>query len=181
MTPIVSGRATGRLGGAQSGRIRSGQRGTSLQAGHRLQEAHDLVRSKDYGQFARRAGMRNPLRQIGLLERNAVQETKRADRLVQCRPRHPAGDKVDLKGPHVLQAEPIRRAAEKRPNWRPHARRMARRRRQIADRHVLDHAAAQRLISVIGGLPSRVGVQHPTLADHRPILATADAATASAV
>jgi hypothetical protein len=35
--------------------------------------------------------------------------------------------------------------------------RLLHRRRQIPDRHVLDHAAAKGLISVLGDLPSRVG------------------------
>ena len=52
----------GRLGGAQSSRIRSGQRGASLQARDRFQKAHDLVSSEHHRQFARRAGIRDPLR-----------------------------------------------------------------------------------------------------------------------
>ena len=64
---------------------RRGQRGTGLEARHRLQEAHHLVGPQHHGQFARRAGIRDPLRQVCLLERYAIEEPKGADGLVQRR------------------------------------------------------------------------------------------------
>jgi hypothetical protein len=52
---------------------------------------------------------------------------------------------MNLEGSHVLQIELVRRAAEKAAELgnRMHIRSLGRW-RQIADRHVLDHAAAQR-------------------------------------
>ena len=46
-------------------------------------------------------------------QRDTIEKTKRADRLVQRRPRHAAGNKVDLKSTDFLKAELLRRAAEK--------------------------------------------------------------------
>ena len=102
----------GSLGGAQARRIRCGQRGTGLEARHRLKEAHDLVGPQHHRQFARRAGIRDTLRQVGLLERDAIQEPKRAHGLVQRRPQYPASNEVNLEGADILQAKPLRRTAE---------------------------------------------------------------------
>src|SRR2546430_10375686 len=52
---------------------------------------------------------------------------------------------MNLKGVDIFQAETIRRAAKIPAQLRYRAEvRLLRRRRQIADRHVLDHAAAKR-------------------------------------
>src|SRR6516164_405531 len=52
---------------------------------------------------------------------------------------------MKLEGVHILQAETIRRAAKIPTELRYRVEvRLLRRRRQITDRHVLDHAAAKR-------------------------------------
>src|SRR6516225_8469248 len=52
---------------------------------------------------------------------------------------------MKLEGVHIFQAETIRRAAKIPTELRYRVEvRLLRRRRQIADRHVLDHAAAKR-------------------------------------
>src|SRR6266511_6165079 len=77
-------------------------------------------------------------------ERHAIEEPQRADDLVQCRPRDPRCNQMKLKGVDIFQAETIRRAAKIPAQLRYRAEvRLLRRRRQIADRHVLDHAAAK--------------------------------------
>jgi hypothetical protein len=75
-----------RFGRAQPGRIGRGQRGTRLQARYRFQETHDFIRTQHHRQLLRLTSMRDPLRQVRLLERYAVQEAKGADGLVQRRP-----------------------------------------------------------------------------------------------
>ncbi len=139
-------------------RIRRGQRGTGLDAWYRLQEAHHLISSQYPGQVARRLRIRYPLRQVRLLERHAVEEPKGADRLIQLRPRYAASDQMNLEGAHLLQAKPLRRAAEEAAELGHRMSAGSRGRwRQVADRPVLDHAPTQGLMSVIGGVRSRVG------------------------
>ena len=88
--------------------------------------------------------MRDPLGQVRTAERHSIEEAQRADGLVQRRPRYPARDKVHLKGTHVLQVKPLRRAFEELAELGNRIDiRSLRCRREIADRHVLDHAAAQ--------------------------------------
>jgi hypothetical protein len=66
---------------------------------------------------------------------------------------------MNLESADVFKIEPVGRAAEEAAELGDgvHLRSLSRR-RQITDRHVLDHAAAQR---AIGSLPAQVGVQHP--------------------
>src|SRR5260221_3463958 len=63
-----------------------------------------------------------------------------------CSARRRAGrDQMDLEGPDILQTKAIRRASEITAELGDGMNvGSLRRRRQIADRHVLDHAAAQR-------------------------------------
>src|SRR3984893_15513089 len=84
---------------------RAFRRGAGLQARHRLQEAHNLIGSQHYRQFARCPGIRDPLWQVGLFERDAIQKAKGADGLFQRRPRHPTSDQMHLEGANVLQVK----------------------------------------------------------------------------
>ena len=113
--------------------------------------------------------MRDPLRQVRLPERHAVEEAQRADRLVQRRPRHAAGDEMHLEGAHVLQVE----HSGERPKKRPNLATACTYDRCVAGdrlRTVMSSIMRRRrgLISVIGGLPSRGWVSTRTLADGRP-------------
>ena len=123
-----------RLRGAQARRIGRGQRGAVLQARHRLEEAHDLVGAQHHRQLAAARAHTGSARASRPAERHAIEEAQGADRLVQRRPRHPAGHQMHLKGAHVLETEPLRRAAEKPAELR-HGMDVGslRRRRQIAD------------------------------------------------
>ena len=154
----------------QSGGIGGGQRGASFQARHRLEEAHDLVGTEHHRQLARLARMRDPLRQVGLAQRDAIKEAQGTDGLVQRRPRYAASNQMHLEGAHVLQVKPIWRAAEEAAELghRMHVGSLGCR-RQIADRHVLDHAAAQRAhlghrgspVSGLGCTPRPWQTEHP--------------------
>ena len=133
------------LGGTQPCRIGRRQRSAGLQARHRLKEPDHLVRTQHDRQLARLACIGNAFRDLHVTERDAVEEPQRADRLVQRRPRYPRRDKVDLKGPYVLQVQTVRRTTEIAAELRNRVQvGSLRRRRQIADCHVLGHAATQR-------------------------------------
>ena len=133
------------LRGTQAGGVGRGQGRARLQARHRLQKANNLVGAQHHRQRARRAGIDDPLRNLGMAQRHAVEEPQRAHRLVQRRPRNPVRHQMHLEGANILQAEPVRRAAEVtgKLRHRMHVGSL-RGRRQIADRHVLDHAPAKR-------------------------------------
>src|SRR5438552_4713602 len=89
--------------------------------------------------------MGDALRHDGLAERHAIEEPQRADDLVQCRPRDPRRNQMNLEGVDIFQAEMIWGSTKIPAELRDGVQiRLLRRRRQIADRHVLDHAAAKR-------------------------------------
>src|ERR1700745_3203039 len=89
--------------------------------------------------------MGDALRHDGLAERHAIEEPQRAHELGQVRPRDPCCNQMNLEGGDIFGAETIRRAAKIPAELRYRVEiRLLRRRREIADRHVLDHAAAER-------------------------------------
>jgi hypothetical protein len=134
-----------RLGGAQSRRVGCGQCGARLQARHRFQKADHLGGVQHDRQLARLPSVGNPLRDRLEPQRHAVEEPQRADRLVQRRPRDALRHQLDLERADVLEAEAVRRATEIAAELRDGVDvRSLGRRRQIADRHVLDHATTQR-------------------------------------
>ena len=94
-----------------------------------------------------------------MAEGDTVKEPQRADRLVQRRPRNAGRDQMDLEGAHVLQAQPIGRAAKIATELRNGMQvGSLGRRRQITDGHVLDHAPAKRAhLSHRGAPVSKIG------------------------
>jgi hypothetical protein len=136
---------TGHLGRTQPGGIRRGQRNAMLQVRHCLEEPHHLLGTEHHRQLAWFARIRDPLRQIGPTERGSIEEPQRTDDLVQPRPGDATGNQMQLECAHVLEAKLVGRAAKESTELRD---RMhvgsLRRRRQVADRHVLDHPAAER-------------------------------------
>ena len=125
--------------------IGRGQRDPSLEARDGFEKAHDFVSAQHRRQLARLAGVGDPLRDRLVAERHAVEETQRAHDLIERRPGNPFRDQMHLVGADVFQPEPIRRMAEISAELRNRVDvRLLRRRRQIADRHVLDHPATQR-------------------------------------
>jgi hypothetical protein len=144
---------TGHLGRTQPGGIRRGQRNAMLQVRHCLEEPHHLLGTEHHRQLAWFARIRDPLRQIGPTERGSIEEPQRTDDLVQPRPGDATGNQMQLECAHVLEAKLVGRAAKESTELRD---RMhvgsLRRRRQVADRHVLDHPAAERAhIGHLGG------------------------------
>ena len=133
------------LGQLQLGRIGGAQRRAAVQAGHRFEDADHLVGAQHHRPRARLARTGNALRQVRPSRRHPVEDTQRADGLVERRPGDAAADQMHLIGTHVFESQPVRRTAEP-PAERRH--RMDRRslgcRRQSADRHVLDQPAPHR-------------------------------------
>jgi len=133
------------FGNPQSRCIGRRQRNARLQARNRLQEPHHLVGAEHHGKLAQFAGVSDPLRDRRFAERHAVEEAQGTDGLVQRRPRDALRSQMHLIGPNILQAEPIGRAAKILAELRDRVDvGLLCRRGQIADRHVLDHPAAQR-------------------------------------
>jgi len=87
----------------------------------------------------------NALDHRGAAERDAVEETQRADRDVEAGPRDAGRGEVDLVGADFLQPEPVGRPVEMAGKFgdRVYVAALCHR-RQVAHPHVLDHAPAQR-------------------------------------
>src|SRR5947209_2971600 len=133
------------LGHAQSGGIDRRQRGAALEAWNCLQEAHDLVSAQHHRQLARLARIADAIRNGVVAERHTVEKPQRTDDLIECRPGYPDRHQVDLEGTDILQFETIGGPTEIPAQLRYRGKvGWLRLRRQIADRHVLDHAAAKR-------------------------------------
>jgi len=147
----------------QPRRVGRCKRGTGLQARHRFEKAHDFVGVQHHRQLARLARVGDALRDLAMAERHAIKEPQRTDRLVQRRPRNAGRHQMDLEGTDIFQTQPVRRAAKIAAELGDGMKvRSLRRRRQIADGHVLDHTAAQRAHLGHRGAPvSRIGLQQP--------------------
>ena len=68
--------------------------------------------AEHHRQLLRFACVRDPLRQLGLTQRDPVEETQRTDDLVERRPGDTAGNQMHLKGAHIFKVELVGRAAE---------------------------------------------------------------------
>jgi hypothetical protein len=98
--------------------------------------------------------MCDALRHGFLAECHTIEEPQRADDLVQAWPGNSCRDQMKLEGMHFLQAQSVRGLTKMAAKLRHRMEiGLLRRRRQIADRHVLDHAAGRALISAIGKPP----------------------------
>jgi hypothetical protein len=130
---------------AQASGIDGCQRGAALEAWDCLQEAHDLVGAQHDRQLARLACIADALRNGILAECHTVEKAQRTHDLIERRPGYPDRHQVDLEGADILQLETIGGPTEIPAQLRYRGKvGSLRRRRQIADRHVLDHAAAKR-------------------------------------
>src|SRR3974390_3632273 len=80
-----------------------------------------------------------------MAERHTVETPQRTHDLIERRPGYPGRHQVDLEGADILQLKAIGGPTEIPAQLRNGGKvGSLRRRRQIADRHVLDHAAAKR-------------------------------------
>jgi hypothetical protein len=77
-------------------------------------------------------------------QRHAIEDPEREDRLVLRRAGYPLRHQMHLERAHILQPEPVWRAAEATTELR-HSMKVGslRGRRQVAQRHLIDPAAAQ--------------------------------------
>ena len=133
------------LGDAPSRGVGRRQRHARLKARNGFEKANDLIAAQHSRQLARRAGVGDPFRDRVLAERDAVKEAQRADDLIERSPGNARGRQMHLKGADILQSQLIwgtsKISAELRDAMDVGS---LGRRREIADRHVLDHATAQR-------------------------------------
>src|SRR5262245_50570787 len=124
--------------------IDRGERGAALEARNCLQETHDFVGAQHDRQLARLACIGDALRHRVLAERHTEEKPQRTDDLVQCWPRDPRRNQMNLEGVDIFQAEMIWGSTKIPAELRYGIQiRLLCRRRQIADRHVFDHAAAK--------------------------------------
>ena len=82
---------------------------------------------------------------VRLPECDAIEEAQGTGDLIDVRPRALLADEVELVGADLLRAEPRRRRAEVTTKLRDRVDiGLLRRRREIAQRHVLDHTLTKR-------------------------------------
>jgi hypothetical protein len=121
------------------------QRDTIAQSCNRFQEAPDLLSAENRRKPLRLLASDDTLERLLVTKRDAVKEPQRTRDLVDVRPRPLLRDQMKLVGPNILHAELIRRPVEVSAKL-CHCVEVGLlcRARQIADRHVLDHAPTQR-------------------------------------
>jgi len=92
------------------------------------------------------ARIRDALDHRGASQGDAVVKAQGRNRDIEAGPGDAGRSEVDLIGPHLRQAEPVGRLVKVLGEFR-HGVHVAalRHRRQVADLHVVDHAAAQRV------------------------------------
>ena len=133
------------LSDPQARRISSRQRDAIARSRNRFQKAHDLLRAENRRKLLRLLAVDDPLERLLVAERDAIEEPQRTCDLVDMRPRPLLRYEMELVGTDLLHAEPIRWTVEMATKLRHRVDvRLLRRTRQIADRHVLDHAPAKR-------------------------------------
>ena len=110
-----------------------------------LDQARDLVRPQHLAQPLGLPRLRDHLRRIALAQGDTEEEPQRGDLPVDRVGGQARLDQMQLPGAHVLVAEPVRRAS-KMPAEPGNGAQVGglRSGRQAPDRHVLDHALAQR-------------------------------------
>ncbi len=135
----------GDLPGAQPRPVGRGQRRPVAQAGNRFEELHDLVGAEHNRQPLRLAGCDDALDRVGPAQRDAVEEPQGAHGLIDVRPRALLADQMQLVGAHLVKAQ-LGGRAPKIPAELGDGIELGllRRRREIADHHVVDHSPTQR-------------------------------------
>ena len=141
----VANLESGDLAHPQPRPISCGQSRPVAQPRHCLQKADDLLPAEHHRQLFWLLGADDAVEGLGSAQRHAEKEPQRARNLVDVRPRPAEPGQVKLVGPNLLNTQPIRRAAEETAElgdrvdvgllgcWR-----------EVANRHVVDHAATQR-------------------------------------
>ena len=97
------------LADAEAGRVGRRQRDPVPKSRNRLQEARDLLRRRNGRELVRLAAVDDPLERLLPAQRDAIEETQRASRLIYVRPRALLGDQMQLVRADILNTEPVRR------------------------------------------------------------------------
>src|SRR4051794_22147117 len=133
------------LADPQTRRIGRRQRDTVAQARNRVQKADELLGIEHRRKLLGLPAADDPRDGFLLPKRDAVEEAQGARDLVDVRPRALLGNQMELVGADLLRAELSRRHAEMTAELRNGVEiELLRRRREIADRHVLDHPPTKR-------------------------------------
>ena len=133
------------LADPEAGRIGSRQGDTIAEACNRVQKADDLLGAQNRWQLLRLSAEDDPLERFLLLKRDPVEKAQRASDLIDMRPGILLGNEMQLIGADILHAETIRRTIEIATKLRHRINvRLLRHRREIADRHIFDHALAKK-------------------------------------
>ena len=136
---------------AQSRAIGHAQRRLVLEPRRRIEQARHFLRAQHHRQLARLVDELRVLHDIGAPERDLEEEPQRRDGLVEGRNADAARRQMQLIAAHVLEARRVGRAAEERGEvLDPLHVVMLGLRRELADRHVFDHAPAQRAHGLVG-------------------------------
>ena len=130
---------------AEPGGIGGHQRSAMLQARRRREKPDHLLGAQDHRQLPALARVGNALDHYGATERNAVEEAQRANGDIETGPRDAARREMDLVGADFREPQPVGRPVEMAGEFGNgvHVTTLCHR-REVADLHVLDHAAAQR-------------------------------------
>ncbi len=98
---------------------------SSFETRNGFEKADDLIGAEHSRQLARLAGIGDPFWDRVAAERHAVEETQRADDLIEGRPGDAFRDQMHLIGADVLQPEPIGERVKWRLNSKPRGRMIA--------------------------------------------------------
>jgi len=139
------------LRGPQAGAVGDRQRRLVLEARCRIQQPCDLLGAQHHGQLVRFADTGHPDRRVVAPQRHAEEEAQARNGGVHAGGRGPGRSHVQLVAPQVLGACLVWRPAEKGGEILDRANvAILSLRRETADRHVVDHALAQRADACIG-------------------------------
>src|SRR5215510_4665289 len=99
---------------AQTRPIGHAQRRLVLEPRRRIEQPRYLLWTEHHRQLARLTDERRVLDDVVSLERDPEKEPQRGHRVIENRRLRTVLGKMQLKAPHLLQARPVGRAAEKR-------------------------------------------------------------------
>jgi IS5 family transposase len=133
-----------RIADAEPGCVCRRQRNSVAQSHNGLQEACDLVGSQNGRQLFRLPPIDDPLERILSAHRDAIEESQCASRLIDVGPGALLADEMKLIGSDILDAETIWRCSKMPAELSDRVDvGLLGRLREVADRHVFDHALAK--------------------------------------
>ncbi len=133
------------LGHPQPGAVGRGQCRSTSQTRNRLEKARDLLRAQHHRQLLRLLGADDAIKRLLPAERHPEEEAQRARHLVDVRPRQTKTGQMNLVGADLLHSKLIRGLIEKATELRDRIDvGLLSCWREIANRHVVEHAPTQR-------------------------------------